>query len=233
MMGRQTVDQGQLFYLFNLERRIPERHLLRRINPIVTRILAKLRTKLERFYSEIGRPSIDPELLIRMLVVGYCYGIRSERRLCEEVELHLAYRWFCRLELDAKVPDHSTFSVNRHGRFRDSDILREIFEAVVRACMDAGLVKGEGFAVDASVIEADASRYHGKAPDEIDWSLPERQSRAVAEFLGALDAEAPNADRKPPKVISPVLGLDRESQQTRSVRLRAQLSDRYRTCSNR
>jgi transposase len=170
----------------------------------VARILAELRTKLELFYSEIGRPSIDPELLIRMLIVGYCYGIRSERRLCEEVELHLAYRWFCRLDLDAKVPDHSTFSVNRHGRFRDSDILREIFEAVVRACMNVGLVKGEGFAVDASVIEADASRYHGKAPDEIDWSLPERQTRAVAEFLGALDDQDANTDRKLPKVISPV-----------------------------
>ena len=105
-----------------------------------------------------------------MLIVGYCYGIRSERRLCEEVELHLAYRWFCRLDLDDQVPDHSTFSVNRHGRFRDSDILRHVFEAVVRACMAAGLIEGEGFAVDASVIEADASRYHGKAPDEIDWS---------------------------------------------------------------
>jgi transposase len=170
----------------------------------VTRILAELRTKLERFYSEIGRPSIDPELLIRMLVVGYCYGIRSERKLCEEVELHLAYRWFCRLDLDAQVPDHSTISVNRRGRFRDGDVLRELFEAVVRACMDAGLVKAEGFAVDASVIEADASRYHGKAPDEIDWSLPERQTRAVAEFLGAHEDEDSDTNRKLPKVISPV-----------------------------
>jgi transposase len=204
MMGRQTVDQSQLFYLFNLEKRIPERHLLRRINPIVGRILAEFREKLAPFYSEIGRPSIDPELMIRMLIVGYCYGIRFERRLCEEVALHLAYRWFCRLDLDDKVPDHSTFSVNRHGRFRDSDLFRQIFEAVVRACMDAGLVKGEGFAVDASVIEADASRYHGKVPDEIDWSAPERQTRAVAEFLGALDDEDPDADRKVPKVISPV-----------------------------
>jgi len=140
--------------------------------------------------------------MVRMLIVGYCYGIRFERRLCEEVELHLAYRWFCRLDLDDTVPDHSTFSVNRHGRFRDSDLLRRVFEAVVRACMDAGLVKGEGFAVDASVIEADASRYRGKAPDEIDWSLPERQTRAVAEFLAALDDEDENADRKLPKVIS-------------------------------
>ena len=202
MMGRQARDQSQLFYLFNLERRIPMRHLLRRINPIVTRILADLRGKLQPFYSEIGRPSIDPELMLRMLIVAYCYGIRSERKLCEEVELHLAYRWFCRLDLDDKLPDHSTFSVNRHGRFRDSDVFRQVFEGVVRACMDAGLVKGEGFAVDASVIEADASRYHGKAPDEIDWSAPERQTRAVAEFLTSLDAA--EADRKPPKVISPV-----------------------------
>jgi len=198
------VDGGsQLFYLFNLERHIPAGHLLRRINPVVTRILADLREKLAPFYSDIGRPSIDPELMIRMLIVGYCYGIRFERRLCEEVELHLAYRWFCRLDLDAKVPDHSTFSVNRHGRFRDSDILRHVFEAVVRACMDANLVKAEGFAVDASVIEADASRYHGKAPDEIDWSAPERQTRAVAEYLSSLNDEDPDADRKLPKVISP------------------------------
>ncbi len=118
--------------------------------------------------------------------------------------LRLAYRWFCRLDLDDKVPDHSTFSVNRHGRFRDSDILRHAFEAVVRACMDAGLVKGEGFAVDASVIEADASRYHGKAPDEIGWAEPERQTRAVKEYLAALDVDAQsNPDRKPPKLISP------------------------------
>src|SRR6516162_5222952 len=160
-----------------------------------------MREKLASFYSDIGRPSIDPELMARMLIVGYCYGIRFERKLCEEVELHLAYRWFCRLDLDDRIPDHSTFSVNRHGRFRDSDLFRRVFEAVVRACMDAGLVKGEAFAVDASVMEADASRYHGKAPDEIDWSVPERQTRAVAEFLGALD---PDADRKVPKVISPV-----------------------------
>src|SRR4029078_3704416 len=173
------------------------------INPIVGRILAEFREKLVPYYSEIGRPSIDPELMIRMLIVVYCYGIRFERRLCEEVEMHLAYRWFCRLDLDDKVPDHSTFSVNRHGRFRDSDILRHVFEAVVRTCMNAGLVKGEGFAVDASVIEADASRYHGKPPDEIDWSLPERQTRAAAEFLAGLDDEDPDAKLKLPKAIPP------------------------------
>ena len=150
MMGRQTGDQSQFFYLFNLEERIPAGHLLRRINPVVTQVLAGLRERLEPFYSEVGRPSIDPELMFRMLIVGYCYGIRSERRLCEEVEMHLAYRWFCWLDLDDKVPDHSTFSVNRHGRFRDSDIFRQVFEAVVRACMDAGLVEGEGYMMRAS-----------------------------------------------------------------------------------
>src|SRR5271167_652191 len=202
MMGRQTSDQSRLFYAFNLEERIPAHHLLRRLNPIVTRVLVALRAKLRPFYSEIGRPSIDPELMLRMLIVGYCYGIRFERKLCEDVELHLAFRWFCRLDLDDKVPDHSTFSVNRHGRLHDSDIFRDLFEAVVKGCMDAGLVKGERFAVDANVMEADASRYHGKAPGEIDWSAPERQTRAVAEFLSGLEDELADAGRKPPKVVS-------------------------------
>src|SRR6266436_7935767 len=204
MMGRQTGDQASLFYEFRLEDRISKDHLLRRINVFVAPVLDSVREQLKPYYSEIGRPSVDPELMIRMLIVGYCYGLRSERRLTQEVELHLAYRWFCRLDLDDKVPDHSTFSTNRHGRFRDSDLFRQVFEAVVRTCMDAGLVKGEAFAVDASVIEADASRYHGKAPDEIDWSVPERQTRAVAEFLSALDENDLDAERTIPKVISPV-----------------------------
>src|SRR5216117_2536752 len=187
MMGQQAGDQSQLFYLFNLESRISAGHLLRRINPVATRVLAEAREKLVPFYSEIGRPSVDPELMIRMLIVGYCYGLRSERKLTQEVELHLAYRWFCRLDLDDKVPHHSTFSENRLHRFRESDVFRHIFERVVAACMAAGLVKGEGFAVDASVMEANASRYHGKAPDEIEWAEPERQTSAVKEYLAALD----------------------------------------------
>jgi transposase len=166
--------------------------------------LADMHERLKPYYSEIGRPSVDPDLMIRMLIVGYCYGLRSERRLTQEVELHLAYRWFCRLDLDDKVPHHSTFSENRLHRFRESDVFRHIFERVVVACMAAGLVKGEGFAVDASVMEANASRYHGKAPDEIAWAEPERQTRAVKEYLAALQADAEaNPDRKPPKVISP------------------------------
>src|ERR1700722_2561146 len=121
--------------------------------------------RLQPYYSEIGRPSVDPELMIRMLIVGYCYGLRSERRLTQEVQLHLAYRWFCRLDLDGKVPPHSTFSENRLHRFRQSDVFRRMFEHVVAACMAAGLVKGGKFAVDVSLMEANANRYHGKAPD--------------------------------------------------------------------
>ncbi len=204
MMGRGRGDQASLFYEFRLQDRIPKDHLLRRINVFVVPVLDSVREQLKPYYSEIGRPSVDPELMIRMLIVGYCYGLLSERRLAQEVELHLAYRWFCRLDLDDKVPHHSTFSENRLHRFRESDVFRHIFERVVSACMATGLVKGEGFAVDASVMEANASRYHGKAPGEIVWAEPERQTRAVKEYLAALEPELePNPDRKPPKVISP------------------------------
>jgi transposase len=202
MMGRRDRDQANLFYDFNLDEVIPESHLLRRLDVFVTTVLADLHEQLQPFYSDIGRPSVDPELMMRMLIVGYCFGIRHERKLCEEVKLHLAYRWFCKLDLDDKVPHHSTFSENRLNRFRESDILRHVFERVVTACMAQGLVKGEGFAVDASVIEANASRYRGKAPDEIDWVQSGRQSRAVAEYLAALEDEEPNSDRQNPKVIS-------------------------------
>ena len=204
MMGRQRRDQGRLFYEFRLEGRIPENHLLRRINVFVTVALAELHKELAPHYSDIGRPSVDPELMIRMLIVGYCYGIRSERKLCQEVALHLAYRWFCKLDLDDEVPHHSTLSTNRLGRFHESDLLRHIFERVVWAAMAMGLIKGEGFAVDASVMEANASRYRGKAPEDLAWTDKQRQARAVAEYLAALDEVAePNPDRKPPKVISP------------------------------
>ena len=203
MMGRQTADQGALFYEFRLEDRVPEGHLLRRINAVIGPVFAGLHQRLAPYYSATGRPSIDPELMIRMLIIGYCQGIRSERRLCEEVALNLAYRWFCRLDLNDAVPDHSSFSKNRHDRFRESDLLRQVFEAVVRACMEAGLVKGEGFAVDASIITADASRHHRITPEEADWSRPERQTRAVREYLAALEATAPDPARKVPEVLSP------------------------------
>src|SRR3974390_725537 len=204
MMGRRRGDQASLFYEFSLDDRIPKDHLVRRIDGFVSATLADVHERLEPYYSDIGRPSVDPGLMIRMLIIGYCYGLRSERRLIQEVELHLAYRWFCRLDLDDKVPHHSTFSENRLHRFRESNVFRHIFERVVATCMTAALVKGEGFAVDPSVMEANASRYHGKAPDEIVWAEPERQTRAVKEYLAGLDVDAqPNPDRKPPKLISP------------------------------
>src|SRR5436305_3255210 len=158
MMGERRAAQEHLFYEFSLERHVPETHLLRSIDRFVE--LGGLRRELAPFYSEMGRPSIDPELLIRMLIVGYCFGIRSERRLCEEVHLNLAYRWFCRLGLDGSVPDHSSFSKNRHGRFRDSDLLRRLFETVLQRCIDEGLVGGEGFAVDADnaiIVDVEAT----------------------------------------------------------------------------
>ena len=186
MMGARQVDEAALFYEFSLDRHVPGDHLLRSIDRFVE--LDALRRELAPFYSAIGRPSIDPELMIRMLLVGYCFGIRSERRLCEEVHLNLAYRWFCRLGLEGAVPDHSTFSKNRHGRFRDSDLLRQLFEATVRRCMDEGLIGGDGFAVDASLIRAEANRqrFH---PGE-DGLPPDLSSRAVNEYLAVLDDAA-------------------------------------------
>src|SRR4030095_8368679 len=139
MMGRQRADQAQFFYSFHLEERVPAAHLLRKINVFVSAALADVHREMAAFYSHTGRPSIDPELMMRMLIVGYCYGIRSERKLCEEVSLNLAYRWFCRLDLDDAGPDHSTFSKNRHGRFRESDLLRLVFERVVGICLATGL----------------------------------------------------------------------------------------------
>ena len=132
-MGERRVVQEALLYEFSLERHVPVDHLLRAIDCVVD--LSGLRAHLQPFYNTTVRPLIDPELMIRMLIVGYCCGIRSERRLCEEVHLNLAYRWFCRLGLEGDVPDHSTFSKNRHGRFRDSDLLRELFATTVGRCI--------------------------------------------------------------------------------------------------
>jgi transposase len=200
MMGERRVDQGALFFEFSLERHVPTDHLLRAVDRFID--LNELRAHLAPFYSETGRPSIDPELLMRMLLVGYCYGIRSERRLCEEVHLNLAYRWFCRLGLDGAVPDHSTFSKNRHGRFRDSDLLRHLFETVLRRCMTEGLVGGEGFAVDASLIKADANRQKGV--EGLKGLAPEMTSRAIDEYLAVLDDAAFGAATQvTPKYLSP------------------------------
>jgi transposase len=186
MMGERTEAQERLFYSFNLETHIPSDHLLRGIDHFLD--LSDLRTHLAEFYSHTGRPSIDPELIIRMLVIGYCFGIRSERRLCEELHVNLAYRWFCRLGLEDPIPDHSTFSKNRHGRFRESDTFRHVFETVLQRCMTEGLVRGEGFATDASIIKADAQRARKEPGNEtIDWGNPGQTSRPVREYLAAIE----------------------------------------------
>src|SRR3981189_1182377 len=200
MIGERRVRQDALFYEFSLERHVPERHLLRSIDRFVE--LDGLRQELAPFYSEIGRPWIDPELQIRMLIVGYCFGIRSERRLCEEVHLNLAYRWFCRLGLNGDVPDHSTFSKNRHGRFRESDLLRRMFETVLGRCVREGRVGGEAFAVDTSLIRADANRQNGIEGEK--GLPPEATGRAVEEYLAVLDDAAFGAATDVvPKFISP------------------------------
>ena len=203
MMGQQAGLQQRLFYEFRLDDWVPADHLLRKIVGILD--LTDLRRHLGPFYRHTGRPSVDPELMVRMLLVGYCYRIRSERRLCEETHLNLAYRWFCRLGLEGSVPDHSTFSKNRHGRFRESALFRRVFEEVVAQCMRAGLVGGEGFAIDASVIEADASRGHKVDGKRTTWPEEEKLTRPVMEYLAALDQAAAgetagtkDADNLPP-----------------------------------
>jgi transposase len=151
MMGKQNAPE-ELFYKFRLEDHVPADHLLRALDAVLD--FDRVRTVLVDRYSHTGRPSVDPELMLRMLLVGYAYGIRSERQLCSEVHLNLAYRWFCRLGLEGAVPDRSTFSKNRYGRFRESDIYRVLFENVVNQCRKAGLVPGEGFAVEAASFMA-------------------------------------------------------------------------------
>jgi transposase len=190
MMGPKQEAQAALFYEFSLEDHVPQDHLLRSIDRFVD--LGSIRGHLSEFYSHTGRPSVDPELLIRMLLVGYCFGIRSERRLCEEVHLNLAYRWFCRLDLNDRVPDHSTFSKNRHGRFRESEVLRHLFETTVARCIEEGLVSGQRMAIDASLIEADANKQNSTPKEE--WNAagidPANAPRAVREYLDTLDEAA-------------------------------------------
>jgi transposase len=200
MMGPRQVAQGALFYEFSIEDHVPPDHLLRAMDRFVD--LGDMRRHLAPFYSTTGRPSVDPELMIRMLIVGYAFGIRSERRLCEEVHLNLAYRWFCRLDLTDPVPDHSTFSKNRHGRFRDSDLFRRLFEEILARCIAEGLVGGETFGADASLIKADASRY--TKVEFAGWSAADAANRATREYIATLDDAAFGAATPvKPKAISP------------------------------
>jgi transposase len=186
MMGGQATKR-ELFVMISLDEYVPEDHLLRAVDRYLD--LSEFRLCLADSYSHTGRPSIDPELIPRMLIIGYCYGIRSERRLCEEVSMNLAYRWFCRLGLKDKVPDHSSFSKNRHGRFRDHDAFRQLFDTVLRRCMVEGLVQGEGFATDASMIKADAQRQRSRPGEaEIDWGDPRAGNSTGARIFGRIGA---------------------------------------------
>jgi transposase len=203
MMGRRDQRQAQLFYEFCLDEAVPDDHLVRKIGAILD--LSWVYAELAPYYSEIGRPSIDPVLMIRMLIVGYVFAIRSERQICREVQVNLAYRWFCELGLEDPIPDHSAFSRARNERFRESDIFRRVFERVVGSCIEADLVGGEGFAVDASLIEADANRQRSIPGKEWKRELdPAAASRAVKEYLATLnDAAFGAATEVQPKFVSP------------------------------
>src|SRR5271170_3032213 len=187
MMGRLSRDQEQLFYAFRLDEVVPDDHLVREIAAVLD--LSWVHAELTSYYPKIGRPSIDPVLMIRMLIVGYAFAIRSERALCRDVQVNLAYRWFCGLSIEDKVPDHSAFTRARNERFGDSGIFRRLFERVVEACIAAGLVGGEGFAVDASLIEADANKQRSIPGSDWDKSrAPKKASRDVQEDQATLDA---------------------------------------------
>jgi len=203
MMGRQTRGQEQLFYAFSLDEVVPADHLVRRIDAVLD--TSWVHRELAPFYSVLGRPSIDPELMIRMLIVGYVFAIRSEREICREVQVNLAYRWFCGLGLEDSIPNHSVFSRARSERFRDSDLLRTVFEHVVMSCIDAGLVGGRSFAVDASLIEADANKQ--RSIPGSDWNKQrnlDTASRAVRDYVETLDDAAFGAASEVvPKFVSP------------------------------
>jgi transposase len=203
MMGRLNHDQGEFFYSFRLDEAVPDDHPVRAIAAVLD--LSWVHSELAPFYPRIGRPSIDPVLMMRMLVVGYVFAIRSERALCRDVQVNLAYRWFCGLSIEDRVPDHSAFSRARHERFRESDMFRRVFERVVEACIAAGLVGGEGFAVDASLIVADANKQRSVPGTE--WKkthVGETASRAIREYLATLDDAAFGAASEvTPKFVSP------------------------------
>jgi transposase len=193
MMGRRASGQGQLFYEFALDEVVPADHLVRKIDAVLD--LSWVHEELAPFYSSTGRPSIDPELMLRMLILGYVFAIRSERQICAEVQVNLAYKWFCRLSIEDTIPNHSVFSRARHARFRESDVLRRVFERIVGASIEAGLVGGDAFSVDASLIKADVNkrkRVSGEAVPR--WPYAGQASRAVREYLAILDATSEERD---------------------------------------
>lgn len=193
MMGRREDGQEQFFYSFDLDEVVPPDHLVRQIDGVLD--LSWVHKELGPYYSHTGRPSIDPVLMIRMLIVGYVFALRSERRLCAEVQVNLAYRWFCKLGIEDQIPDHSVFCRARHERFRESDALRRVFEGVVAMCIAAGLVGGEAFSIDASLIKADVDKMKRVPGDQpIAWPKAQEASHAVREYLAALDATRSDED---------------------------------------
>lgn len=193
MMGRLSGGQGQLFYEHCLEQLVPPDHLVRRLDAVLD--LSWVSRELAPYYSHTGRPSIDPELMLRMLIVGYVFAIRSERQLCSEVQVNLAYRWFCGLTIEDRIPDHSVFSRARHERFREADVLRRMFESVVAGCIGAGLVGGESFSLDASLIRADVNQVKRVPGDRADALADRgRASRAVREYFDILDGDILDGD---------------------------------------
>jgi transposase len=189
MMGRREDGQGQFFYAFDLDKVVPSDHLVRQIDAVLD--LSWIYKDLAPYYSHTGRPSIDPVLMMRMLIVGYVLAIRSERQLCSEVQVNLAYRWFCGLGIEDKIPDHSVFCRARNERFRESDALRRVFEVVVGACIAAGLVGGEAFSIDASLIKTDADKK--KRALAASRSLGLRRRKHLERFVSTSQSSMPSA----------------------------------------
>jgi len=173
-----------MFYYVRIEEMVPADHLLRLVDKHVG--LGFIREKVKHLYSHTGRPSIDPEILLRMLLIGYLYGITSERRLCEEVKMHIGYRWFVGLNLEDKVPDHSTFSKNRHERFSMGSLFQEIFDEIVKQCIAKGLLTGRHLTVDSTYVKANAS-LKSLEPIVVDMSSKE--------YIETIDKENPVDDK--------------------------------------
>ncbi len=189
MMGQHDRSEA-LFYYFRLEDQVPETHLLRLIERHIS--FAFVRERLKQSYSETGRPSIDPELLLRILLIGYLYGITSERKLVEELRMHLAWRWFTGLSFDQEIPHHSTFSKNRHGRFQESKLFEELFEQIVLQCVEVGLVQGKHLSVDGSFVEANAAK-ESRIPRE-QLAEAAQVNHTVRQYLVELEQQNPTEE---------------------------------------
>ena len=225
MMGQHDRSEA-LFYYFRLEDQVPETHLLRLIEKHIS--FAFVREKLKASYSDTGRPSIDPELLLRILLIGYLYGITSERKLVEELRMHLAWRWFTGLGFDQEIPHHSTFSKNRHGRFQESKLFEELFEQIVRQCVEVGLVQGKHLSVDGSFVEANAAKESRIPREQLAEAAQVNQS--VRQYLVELEQQNPTEEpvhqQDQVSTTDPGCDLRHQGRDTGPDGLLRQLSDR-------